>query len=257
LIHNYAIGATTHTAQYQFLRYLVEQEGLLSAGGAKTCVILGVSYPSIAHDMRTNSFFYSLWSRHGLYAASPAAGIRRLRNSAICFFYVERMRIAALIAALRRFPERPFDRLLYGYIEPPPSERPRVHNPQEYCRVRRQGMGESWGVKLREQTDEFRKMLEYLRERDVRVLVVLMPQGSWETNLPYQKPYKDAIAGVCRVKAVKCLDWSAFLDDDEFADNSHANLFGIEKFQRSILDFALPFLRETRALPQSGGPFSN
>jgi len=248
-IHNYAIGATTHTAQWQVLRYLVEEEGLLRAGGAKTCVILGVSYLSIAHDMRTNSFFYSLWSRHGLYQASPECGIRRVRNSAVCFCYVERLRIGAFLAAIRKRVVRPFERLLYGYVEPPPSEAPRIHNPSEYCRMRREGMGLNWQVKLREQTEQFGIVLDYLLDRNVHVLVILMPRGSWESNLPYQGAYTNAIAAACQQRRVGCLDWSGLLEDEEFADANHANSFGINKFQSALLSIALPFLREARTIP--------
>ena len=47
LFHNFAIGGTNHADEFDLFRFLVEQQGLLAAGGEKTLVILGVSYGAL------------------------------------------------------------------------------------------------------------------------------------------------------------------------------------------------------------------
>ncbi len=246
LIHNYALGACGHTQQFQFLRYLIERQNLLQAGGEKTLVIFGVSYHNIAHQHDPDGFFVNLWKRHGFYTCSPTEGIAPLPVSALRrFFHVERVRIAGFLAKLRPciFGEV---RRLWREDSPAP---PRVHNPKEYNDLRRKVLGADWKVKLADQTAEFARMIDYLRARDVRVAVVLLPQGSWEANLPFERTYNEEISRICRTKALPLFDWSHMLDDDDFADSNHPNLFGMEKLQKAFLGIALPHLRRTHALP--------
>jgi len=46
LIRNFSMIGTNHADQYDLVRFLVEQKGLLEAGGEKTLMIFGVSYHS-------------------------------------------------------------------------------------------------------------------------------------------------------------------------------------------------------------------
>ena len=246
LIHNYAIGGSGHTQQYHFLRYLIEQRNLLRAGGDKTLVVFGVSYHNVGHRFGPDSFFVNLWQRHGFYTCSPTEGITPvLVNTIYRLFHIERVRIAGFISRLLPCIRREVRRLWWQ--DAPIS--PRVHNPGKYNELRREFMGPDWKVRLVDQTAEFARTIDYLRAREVRVAVVLLPQGSWEDNLPFERSYNDEIVKICSTEGVPLFDWSGILKDDDFADSNHPNLTGMEKLQSAFLNIARPHLRRTHALP--------
>ncbi len=74
LIGNYGIGAISHSLEFQFVRYLVEERGLLGAGGEKTHIVLGASW-SNALNWSPDSYFGPIWRRHRLYTYSIKDGI--------------------------------------------------------------------------------------------------------------------------------------------------------------------------------------
>ena len=100
-----------------------------------------------------------------------------------------------------------------------------------------------------EQVGEFGRMIDYLLARNVHVKVVLLPQGSWENNLPFERAYQKQIEAVCGKRTIQLLDWSTMLKDEDFADSNHPNLYGMDVLQDSFMGLALPFLRSTHALP--------
>jgi hypothetical protein len=82
-IHNYCMVGASHTKQAQFIRYLVEHENLLQAGGDKTCIITELAFASACHNPTAEyQFNDTLWRgffvRYGLFTYDPAKGLARV-----------------------------------------------------------------------------------------------------------------------------------------------------------------------------------
>jgi len=246
LIHNFSFGACGHTQQFHLVRYLVEQCNLLQAGGDKTLLVLGVSYHNALPSYDPDGFFVNLWKRHGLYTYDPAEGMSPVPvNSLYRRYYISKVRIAGFLSAVGRAARTGLRRLWRDDRE----IAPRQHDAEIYNRYRRERYEKDWDLMLAEQSAVFDAMLDYLRSRNVNIVVILLPQGSWEANLPFEANYGSVIRDICHSKGVPLLDWSDRLDDDDFADSNHLNLLGIEKLHEAFLDIAIPHLRRTKALP--------
>ena len=247
VIHNYGIGASNDTAQAQFLRHLVERDGLLSAGGNKNLVILGTSYHHLAHDVLPGGFFVSLWERHGLFTYDPTDGIQPVKMSDfVRFLIIERVRVTSFLAAWKNRMLTKFSEQRWGA----PELRVRQHDRQAYCVRRFEFMGKAWRAKMQDQIRTFSRTIDYLRRNDAHVAVVLLPHGSWEDSLPFQRIYRDKLVELCRMKEVSLHDWSDLLEDEAFADSIHVNLSGMEALQEKFMEIALPHLHKSGALPQ-------
>ena len=238
LLHNFGIPSTGHRSQLQFLRYLIEQRGMLRAGGEKTMVIFGLSY----HDCGSSILFGELWKRHGLYRYDPVKGITPVAvNPAWKFLHFERLRISG---CLDRIAHGLFHLITWRW-----HDSDRTLNPSEFNRLRKEWFGPDWQNRMQDEIEVFARTIDYLRARNVCMRVVLLPQGTWEDNLPFERAYKEQIGAVCRSHGVTVLDWSKMLDDEDFADSNHPNLYGMDKLQDAFLRIGLPFLRSTGALP--------
>jgi hypothetical protein len=246
LIHNYGIASSTHATQFQLVRFLIEANGLLQAGPQKTFIVFGVSFHSAGSLYGPDAYVPNLLIRHGLYCydeahnmqiAGPTGTRRWLR--------IEKVRIAGFIRTCGQELTEAFAKHVLR-IE---SKR-RVHNPVKYnTHVRDLIMGPEWEDLMRTEVSQFGRALDYLRDRHVRVAVVLLPLGSWDDNLPFRSRYNAAMAEVCGARHVSLYDWSGILDDEKFGDYGHLNPEGTSEMTRRFLDIALPFLRETGALP--------
>jgi hypothetical protein len=243
LIHNYGIGASSHTGQFQFVRYLVEKRDLLRAGGEKNLIVFGVAYHCTPFSCGPASFWAELWRRRGLYEYSPEMGISEARRNPLSRFYrVERARVAGMAEKAKKCLMVCCERLVR---DAPPR---REHDRDQYCRVLRTFMGRDWIKKMANDTREFALTLDYLRDRNVAVLVVVLPNGSWEDELPFAEEYNKQVQAICQSKGVEFFDWSHMLPDEDFGDTAHTNLAGIAKLQPAFLQLARPHLIQTGAL---------
>ncbi len=239
LIHNYGIGATSHLFQFHFLRYLVEQRGLLAAGGHKNLVIFGLSYHSVGPDYDPKEFFPRLWARHGFFRYDADRGIEELEaNPVRRMIRIERVRITGFVKSTLSIAAY---RIGYG-------SKVRIHNPKEYVRHRSAGAGEKWQIRMDAQIAHFEDMVDYLRSRDAKVAVVFLPHGSWEAQMPFARAYNDAVHRICHRRAIPTLDWSAVLNDDDFADSNHLAPSGVDKMQPRFVEIAESFLHTTGIL---------
>ena len=240
LIHNYGMGSCNHGYQFQFLRYLVEHAGLLSAGGEKTMVIFGLSYHCAGTVCDPAGFFPNVWTRHGLFTYSEADGITpRKVNPLWRYVHFQRIRIAGCFRTIASILAHQL-----GW-----HAAPRKQDPALYNRERQEWMGPDWRAKIDSQLAQFRATLDYLQARRVRIAVVFLPQGSWEKNLPYEAAYEQAVTRICQEKSVPVDRWPNLVTDDDFADSNHFNPYGVDKLQPAFLNLALPFLHSTGALP--------
>jgi hypothetical protein len=240
LVHNYGFGATDIREQFQFVKYLVEHEGLLAAGGSENMVILGTSYHAVGYD--PNKFFAKVWQRHGLYQYTYEEGISPIPVSGVWrSIHFERVRVRGFVVAVIYTVARQL-----GY-----HARVRAHNAEEYKRERTEWLGPRWRDNVRRGVTEFEGMADYLHARGVKVVVVFLPMGSWDRELPFGQVYTAEMNKACREKAVPVIDWSTVLDDDDFADSNHPNLYGVDKLEPLFLKLAIPFLRSSGALAKN------
>ena len=243
LIRNFSMIGTNHADQYDLVRFLVEQKGLLEAGGEKTLMIFGVSYHS-THNARVKESgpgegFVRLWTRHGCYTVEPDGSIHVSGLSGPARTIVlERTKITGLMKELVNIAYTPF-------------KRTRVQSPQFYNQAWTQVMEANydWNDKIQVDVAAFARMVDYLRSRNAKVVVLRMPQGSWEKNVPFDSAYIQQMGKVCDSAGVKMYNFSRLVDDDDFADSVHLSPSGVEKFQRAVMGICLDHLRSTGALP--------
>jgi hypothetical protein len=239
LIHNYGIGATSHLFQFHFLRFLVEQQGLLAAGGEKNMVIFGVSWHAIGPEYSPQEFFPSLWERHGMYRYDVSTGITPVhRNELWRTIHFERVRIVGVVKSITAIVAHRM-----GF-----RNDVRQHDPAKYVRARAAGMNPNWKERTRDEMAQFEAMAKYLQSRRVKIVVVFLPQASWEDKMPFQGFYIDAMTKVCQRRSIQTIDWTKLLDDEDFADSNHFAPSGVDKLQPRFLEVAVPFLRSTGAL---------
>lgn len=248
LVHNYGMPASSPKCESVLLRYLIEQRGMLKADGEKSLVVFGVAYQAACCPSQSLPHSWvNAWERHGLFSCDPQQGVRAVPVNAIArFIEFEETFQAALMTRIQNLLLQQLSRWRHHGVEPP-----RRHDSALYVAARRGEMGPDRVHELTEAVQVFRMTIDYLRARHVQIRVVLMPEGSWEDELPYNREYLSQITTLCANKQIPVSDWSKMLTDDEFADSIHPNIFGMEKIQSAFLDIALPFLRSTHALPAS------
>ena len=231
---------TNHADQFDLIRYLVEREGLPCAGGEKTLVVFGVSY-HMTHNARLpgarpGRYFTSLWTRRGFYAIEADGSIRRTGlHPLLMRIIAERAKITGLLRELVN--------LAYTPLKPV-----RVLDPEGGQQAWAQLLGPRWEEKIRRDVAAFARTLDYLRDHGARILVIAMPEGSWNDRVPYDRVYNEEIRDVCARRGVRLLDLRKSIPDDDFADSVHLHPAGIDKFQASVMGVFLDHLRSAGAL---------
>jgi hypothetical protein len=246
LIHNFAMRGTNHADHLDLIRYLVETEGLLRAGGEKTLVVFGLSY-HMTHNARLSGkgpahYFNSLWTRRGLYSVDPDGSIHRSPlHPLLVRIVLERAKITGLLRELVNLAYTPFKGVRV------------LGTPESTRQAWAETLGPRWEEKIRCDVAIFARTVDYLKLRGVRMLVIAMPEASWNDGVPYEPFYMKQVSDVCMKAGVEIMDLRKALPDDDFADSVHLNPLGIEKFQRAVTPRLLDHLRSTGAV-QSGKP---
>ena len=231
-IHNYAINSANVEEQFQWIRYLVEQEGLLDSGGNKVRIVIGLN----AFDTRikrpgTSDELYvdQLFSRHGLYAYDPEKGISKTSVKGFeRTIALSRMRAQNVILALWSHLDFPstevgkpvFDFKFYVASVQAKYEAGIFHEDLEYS------------------LPIFAEMLNYLSSHNVEVVGVLMPVRSWAHDFPFEKEFEQSIQTLFSSHGVKVVDLSSLLKEKDFYDAGHANISGQTKLNKVLIELA-------------------
>ncbi len=228
VVHNYGIGATNHTTQFQFIRHLVEHEGWLAAGGEKTHVVLAVCYRSAVEK---GDFFASLWTRHDLYSYDRERGITpRGIPKTLRTYRIERERCAGFLALATKS---------LGWMLRGREARVAPRDTTVYrARLVESIESTDWRKVMDQEIAELGRSLDYLRERGVRVSVALLPRVSWTHELPYPARYFEGVTEACRIRSVPLHDLSALLPEEVYVDSSHVNLAGLRKQHGALMSLA-------------------
>lgn len=229
LIHNYSIGDTRHSENRHYVRMLVEDNGLLEAGGERTTVILGLTFQQ-ARLKGDGMYVRDLFRRHGLYTYDWTAGITRVPMSP-----VEREYILARDEANR------FLRI----VAHSPSRVRLTPDTRAFMYEHMNGvMAGDWRAIMRSEVEELRQTIDYLRARGVNVWALYPPMGSWQDEMPYLATYREMVDPILQSRNVRLADYGDLLPDDEFMDALHARYNGTVKFHAELRTLALEALAE-------------
>jgi hypothetical protein len=241
LFHNFAIRGMNSADEFDVFRFLVERRGLLAAGGKKSLVIIGVSYHRAATARmkadQVGGAFSQLWTRYGCYSLESGGAIHERKSATLDRGL--RLARAQLTGLLHEIVGLVIERL----------KSPRVLDGDSYNAQWKQLIGENWNEKLHAEVRAFTQLVEYLRSRNVKVVTLRMPAGSWESKMPFEASYIAEIRKTCEKYGVEIIDCSKLLDDDDFANSNHFTTSGIEKFEYRVFQIGLDHLRSVGLLP--------
>jgi hypothetical protein len=233
LIHNYAINSANVEEQYQWIRYLVEQEGLLAAGGNKTRIIIGLN----AFDTRikrpgsTDELYVDkLFSRHGLYSYDSVKGISKTDMDGFeRTIALSRMRAQNVILAM------------WSHLDFPSTDvgKPTFDVKSYVESIQTKDKAGLFAEDLDYSTPIFVEMLNYLSSRNVEVIGVLMPMHSWSLAFPFEKKFQERVVALFSSKGFKVVDLTNLLEDDDFFDSGHANIKGQTKLNKVLTALAI------------------
>ena len=243
LVHNFGMGATNHRFVAQFIRYLVEHEGMLRAGSSNVHVVLGCYWTMIT-DWGETGYFSRLWDRHGLFLHDEIHGIEpadlgvfrrklRIEQARLSgFVSVNTWRMARYLAASAGIRE----------------------GQREQVEIRRRAIQwAKWASvpnserELRTELAALRALLSYLGEKGVGVTIVLLPTSTIYDELPLPQEYRAKLGTVADENQVTFVDLSRLLNDDEYYDLHHANYRGLGKQHEALISLVRPHLERLMA----------
>lgn len=228
LIHNYAIGDLRHREIEGYIHMLVEQFGLLEAGGDRNTVIL-TAYAPLARPKYVgkgaDKYVSELFGRHGLYSYDWKNGIHYNNPLAIKRLYKV---------------ERDLDyRFLSLLFDPPKSQVAGIMSMEKRQKRLPEFLGRDWKETMREEVKHFERTLDYLQAHGARVLVLRPPMGTWLSESPNEKMYRELTEPLLEARNIAIVDYSDILSDDEFSDNVHLRYSGHAQLQALYRELAL------------------
>ena len=233
--HLWAIKSANFKEQFQFVRFLTESEGWLSAGGDKTTVVLGLSHLDARmklHGLVDADFVPALFKRHDLYNYSVEEGMSRLPlPGPVRAWRLDRLR------------DYEFLKSIWNEYVTPNAEmhRRRTGDPGEDVAARaslaKQLGGENWESAQHAQLAELSAMIAYLQSRHVRVAALLLPIMKWNDEQPFAAAFNRRAHELCQSKNVPLLDLARSVPDDEFYDDTHLAYRGQKRVDPMILEF--------------------
>jgi len=229
LIHNYSIGDVRHTEVRHYVRMLVEDNGLLEAGGERTTVILGLTF-QLARRKEGEWYVRDLFQRHGLYSYDWNEGIARVPMSP-----VEREYKLARDLANR------FLRILFLS---PSRIRVTPDTPQGMRDHIGRVMAGDWRSVMQSEVAELAATIDYLQARGVRVWAAYPPMRTLHDSMPYDAAYRAMVTPILQSRGVRVADFSDLLPDEDFMDASHARYRGQVQIHAEFRALALEALAE-------------
>jgi hypothetical protein len=227
---------------------LVEDKGLLRAGGSNTLAVIGVSYETCcAPGTNLHLAFTNALKLHNLYAFDSAGKLHEVpMNPVAKYFDFEQTHEAVFVNRIAEQLQDAVSRWRHHGRLPV-----RVLDRAAFIQLRRDELGPDWQKKIDDSAPVFRELIEYLKAHGVAIRVILMYQGSWNDALPSYAEYKHQISAICAQEHVPVTDWSHLLKDEDYGDSVHPNPDGVDKTDPAFLQIALPFLRSTHAIPDN------
>lgn len=233
MIHNYSLGDLRHSDVYHYVRSLVEDSGLLQAGGEKITVILGLSYQMTrARDfsLEKDRYVPMLFERHGLYEYDVEGGVHLVQMTPAERF----IRIEGNYA----------NRFLQILLQPKSAVKIRNETPAQFHEYLIEAMGPDWLPELERQVRYVGEVIDYLQARGVRVLAIYPPTAGWQQGLPFDAAYRERLRPILEARNVPVSDFKDLLSDDDFGDAIHARYTGEMKMHSAYRKLALKALAD-------------
>jgi hypothetical protein len=225
LVRNLAIKSANMKEQFQVVRWLVEQHGLLGSDPAKMRIVVGLTHFDTREKIRgTTDWNYvpALFDRHGLHDYDSERGISdRPLAAPLRWLRRERMRACGFLVFLSR----------RGVLEGPPPDASPFSPESDRAAVAfvDQTMGGAdWPRAVDGQLAELAAMFGWLQQRGAPVSAVLLPLASWNRVLPQVEPFRARVTELCGARGIPLEDDSGALADACFADHAHLNCRGQE-----------------------------
>jgi hypothetical protein len=233
LIHNYSLGDLRHRDVLHYVRSLVEDHGLLQAGGEKTTIILGLSYQMTRgrdFALEKDRYVPTLFERHGFYTYDVEGGVHLAPMTP-----AERFLRAERIYA---------NGFLQIFLQPKSEVKVRKQTPQEFHDYLSEAMGPDWLANLEEEVRYIGETIDYLQARGVRVRAIYPPMASWQQGLPFDAAYRERLKPILEARNVPVSDFKDLLPDDDFGDAIHARYTGELKMHNAYRKLALKALAD-------------
>ncbi len=229
LIRNYSIGNLGHRQLRLYIKSLVEDFGLLKAGGDKVTIFLGVSHHMTADtDYKSCKFVCHLFQRHGFFTYDGEKGISRMSMSrAERFIRLQRIRAQNFLRILFLSPS---DVMAASRADQKPP---------------RQMFSKEWLETVATEGQELIELVDYLQKRNVRVRVIFRPNGSWIESGPDASAYREKIMQLLASRGVPAIDQSKVIRDEDFGDFEHTRYTGQLKIHQIDRRLALDALAES------------
>jgi hypothetical protein len=242
LIHNFGFYSINPTQMLQFARFMTEHESLLSAGGNKTMIFIGLSLADMVEDdpdlgVGGARYLPACVERSGLYDYDKNTGIsvipmtrpisRLTYEKALCRSFLLR----CCLGASGSHDRRPIDRAAFK-VE---------------IQTR---LGHDWQRVMSRQLLELEQLFDYLQARQVEVVPFFVPRGSWTDDLPACKQFVAAVNGICQARHLPPLDYGHLLKDEEFSDPMHPAAEGTRKVHAAMMKIAMEYLHRKILEPE-------
>jgi hypothetical protein len=242
LVHNYCIAAANHSEQALLIRYLVEHQNLLQAGGAKTVICTELAFGD-ASQSKTREFveidtiWKSFFEHYGLYRVDTAAGIQTAGP-------VGFSRSARLMEIRTNLFWNWAEQFAHLSVSNPSVIAGNKMEPAEARDYWSRRMGPDWEAAMDDQLRQYADLIDFLHSKQVTVVGIRMPQGSWFEHFPQAVRYREKVLPLLARKGVELVDLSHAADDADFADASHLNYQGAVKIQPALRAVAEKYIRE-------------
>ncbi len=241
LIHDYGYSGANMINTAHFIRFLIDHKGLLDAGPDKSLIILGLAYTDIRNSLEAKNYFQESIRRSGLYEYDPASGITLVPlNPFQRWLKSQEMLCRSFLMAVNA-------------LWPPPGP------PVEALHARRNSiittLGDRWPILLSLQMTEEARLLHDLKMRRVHVLGVLLPEGTWNADIPAHDQFMMQMRKLFADESIPLLDCTRIVPDSGFGDAIHCNMEGEPIIHRALMNIALDFLHH-RGLLATGSAYA-
>jgi hypothetical protein len=243
LIHNVAIGATSHSLQGELIHYLADYRGLFAAG-PKTRIVLG-AYWSVGLKWSAAPFFGPLWERYGLYTYTSETGIRPVpANAAVRFVRTEKARCTSFLKGMANRAARLVTVSMGMKLE----ETEKIRDPIAIRKMSR-AQRDDWETPLNQQMQALDELVAYIRDHGAEVTIVLLPTRQPVRECAFPMAYHQRVQELASRREVAFVDLSTLLEETEFWDINHSNYAGIQKTHAALLEMAHAHLKNVGLLP--------
>ncbi|NQY98675.1 MAG: hypothetical protein HRT82_16095 [Henriciella sp.] len=233
-IHNFSIGDFRHREIEDYVRILVEDFNMLEAGGEKNTVVLS-SFSLLARpkdlSRPIDAYVANLFERHGRYSYDWEDGIRYKNPGRLERIYRSEKDLA--------------NRFLTFTLTPPPSRVRPVASMEWRVQHTRSIFGEGWEETMDVEVQSFERTIDYLLERNVNVMILRPPNGSWHDGFPFEEAYWSRVEPLIAARDLPVLDFTEFLEDEEFGDDVHPRYSGQVKLHEAYRELAIAELAKS------------